>query len=260
MRTPTAGTTGAARGTRAAARRSPRLYAVTLTALGLLTTLVSCTSPPAPLTTACGVVVDGSGSGASSNEGFDAEGKLKATLLTFLDDEGCGTVDFAPITRASQSSSCRVEGVDLDPPHKETTDQESQRRKARNVAAGRSLEELKCARSQNGSDVWGALDRIATTLPPDSSGAKLLVVSDFAQADPDFVLSMPKIASEEQRTEAVDSLVAERGVPGIKGMNVYPVGFGMQFKAKPGQFEDFEAFWLEILEGRAKAHVHTDYR
>ncbi|WP_086791989.1 hypothetical protein [Streptomyces thermovulgaris] len=225
----------------------------------LLTALVSCTSQPDPLTTPCGVVVDGSGSGDATEKGFDAEAKLKSTLLKFLKKEECGTVKFAPITRSSQSSSCRVEEVDLDPPYRKNVDQESQRRKARLTAAARSMEELECARTQGGSDVWGALDRIGEAMPPDGPRAKLLVVSDFAQADPEFTLSRADLSSREQRKKVIDSLVKERGLPGIKGMDVYPVGLGMQYDARPSEAENFRAFWTEVLEGRAEARVHNTY-
>ncbi|WP_101256796.1 hypothetical protein [Streptomyces barkulensis] len=241
-------------------RHRARRTAALAPALGLLTALVSCTSQPDPLTTPCGVVVDGSGSGASNEKGFDAEAKLKSTLLPFLEEQGCGTVEFAPITRSSQSSSCRVERVDLDPPHKETTDQKSLRARARTTAAGRALEELECARTQGGSDVWGALDRIGEEMPPKGPAAKLLVVSDFAQTDPDFRISRADLSTARQREETIDSLVEERGIPAIKGMDIYPVGLGMQYDSRPGEAEDFQAFWTEVLEGRARARVHHDYK
>ncbi|MEU0475764.1 hypothetical protein ACFW5S_02450 [Streptomyces olivaceus] len=248
-------------------RAGLRRTAALAPAVVLLAALVSCTSPPDPLDTPCGVVVDGSGSG-SSEDGFDAEAKLKSSLLPFLDEQGCGSVEFAPITRSSRSSPCRVADVDLDPPGNETTDRDRARAKARSLAAQRALEELECARTQDGSDVWGALDRIGAAVSGDGagggggdgSGAKLLVVSDFDQADKDFNLYKADLSTEQKRTSVIDTLVEQRGLPGLKDMHVYPVGLGMQYHGRPSESADFEALWAEILEGRAQAHVDYDYR
>ncbi|MFE9725710.1 hypothetical protein ACFYQ5_19435 [Streptomyces sp. NPDC005794] len=228
----------------------------------LLGGLVSCSQPAEPLTTPCGVVVDGSGSGEATKDGFDAKAKLKDSLIPFLKDQKCGTVDFAPITSTSMSSSCKVEPVDLDPPHNETTDQEKQRRQAFLAAAEQALKELDCARDDRpGSDVWGGIGRIASKMSADGPSAKLLVVSDFEQADPEFSLvTNDEIATEANRAATIDSLVEERGLPGIKGMEIFPVGYGMKFASKPSQQKLFEGFWTEVLEGRAKARVNTKYQ
>ncbi|MGW0792535.1 hypothetical protein ACWD04_31040 [Streptomyces sp. NPDC002911] len=243
-------------------RRAPglRRVATVAPAVGLLAALVSCTSQPDPLTIPCGVVIDGSGSGSATEKGFNAEAKLKNSLMPFLEEQKCGTVEFAPITRSSKASSCQVSNVDLDPPGSETTNQDSARAKSRGVAGRKALEELECARTQNGSDVWGALDRISETMPGDGPDAKLLVVSDFAQADKEFKISRADLSTAQKRETALDTLVKQRGLPGLKGMHVYPVGLGMQYDGKPSESEDFEAFWAEMLEGRAQAHVHDDYR
>ncbi|MEU6589592.1 hypothetical protein ABZ923_10250 [Streptomyces sp. NPDC046881] len=246
------------------ARRSPvraaRRLAVVVPLVCSLAALVSCSKQEEALTTPCGVVVDGSGSAAAVKQGFDSESKLKDSLVEFLTDQKCGTVDFAPITRSSRSSSCRQGRVDLDPPHDANTDQKVQRAAARNDAAVAALAELKCARGQNGSDVWGALARIGEGVRHDGGTAKLLVVSDFDQSDPEFVLSHQDLTTEAKRTKVIDSLVKQRGLPGIKGMDVFPVGLGMQYSAKPSEADDFESFWVEALEGRAKARVDTQYK
>ncbi|GAA3958959.1 hypothetical protein GCM10022384_09780 [Streptomyces marokkonensis] len=230
-------------------------------AAALVAALASCTSQSEALTTPCGVVVDGSGSAAATKNGFDAEAKLKDELLPFLEEQKCGTVDFAPITYTSQISSCKVDRVDLDPPHDETTDQESQRSKARAGAAGQALKELECAMKERpGSDVWGALDRIASVMPSDGPKAKLLVVSDFEQSDPEFSIGDADLTTEAGRDKAISSLVKERGLPAINGMDVYPVGFGMKYGDRASEFEGFETFWMEVLEERAKADVHNEYQ
>ncbi|AKN73883.1 hypothetical protein QR97_32900 [Streptomyces sp. PBH53] len=240
--------------------RAARRLAVVVPLVCALAALVSCTKQEEALTTPCGVVVDGSGSAAAVKQGFDSEEKLKHSLVEFLTDQKCGTVDFAPITRSSRSSSCRQDQVDLDPPHDANTDQKVQRADARRAAALAALAELKCARTQNGSDVWGALARIGETVPDDGGTPKLLVVSDFDQSDPEFVLSRQDLSTEAERAKVIDSLVRKRGLPGIKGMEVFPVGLGMQYSAKPSEADDFQAFWVEVLEGRAEAHVDNQYK
>ncbi|MEU2668822.1 hypothetical protein ABZ622_08095 [Streptomyces sp. NPDC007164] len=212
------------------------------------------------LRTPCGLVVDGSGSGSAGGRGFDAEAKLKSTLVPFLTERHCGTLSFAPVTRSSQTSSCRVGDIDLDPPGDEMSDRDSMRRSARVLAAKGALTMLKCARTQGGSDVIGALARIGDAMPSGKGTPSLLVVSDFEQADKEFTLRADEIATEESRERAVDTLLGDRGVPGITGMDVYPVGYGMSRDAKPSEYRPFDAFWSEILSGRAKAHVHDDYR
>lgn len=244
---------------RSPVRAAARL-AVVVPLVCALSALVSCTKQEEALTTPCGVVVDGSGSAAAVKQGFDSEAKLKDSLVEFLTDQKCGTADFAPITRSSRSSSCRQGQVDLDPPHDANTDQKVQRADAQRKAAVAALAELKCARSQNGSDVWGALARIGEAVPGDGGAPKLLVVSDFAQADPEFSLSRHDLGTKARRAKVIDSLVKERGLPGIEGMDVFPVGLGMQYSAKPSEADDFESFWVEALEGRAKAHVDTRYK
>ncbi|WEO94402.1 hypothetical protein A6P39_010510 [Streptomyces sp. FXJ1.172] len=246
------------------ARRSPvraaRRIALVVPLVCALSALVSCTKQEAALTTPCGVVVDGSGSAAATRQGFNSEAKLKDSLVEFLTDQKCKTVDFAPITRSSRSSSCRQEQVDLDPPHDANTDQKVQRANALRSAAVAALAELKCARTQNGSDVWGGLARIAETVPHTGKAPRLLVVSDFDQADPEFALSRQDITTEAARAKVIDSLVQKRGLPGIKGMDVFPVGLGMQYGADPSEAANFESFWVQALEGRAGAHVDNHYK
>ncbi|MEW2274918.1 hypothetical protein CQW39_02990 [Streptomyces griseofuscus] len=249
-----------ARAGRRSTVRAARRLAVLVPLVCALGALVSCSKQEEALTTPCGLVIDGSGSAAAAKEGFDSESKLKDTLGGFLTDQKCGTLDFAPVTRSSRSSSCRQDEVDLDPPHDATTDQKTQRADAQRDAAVAALAELKCARTQNGSDVWGALTRIGEAVPTGGPTPKLLVVSDFDQADPEFHLSRQDITTKTARAKVIDSLVDKRGMPGIKGMEVFPVGLGMQYKAKPSEAADFDSFWTEALEGRAKAHVDDKYR
>ncbi|MFB6501373.1 MULTISPECIES: hypothetical protein [unclassified Streptomyces] len=241
-------------------RRTARALALAASLMASSAAVTGCTAPAEALRTPCGLVIDGSGSGASGGRGFDAEAKLKSTLVPFLTDRSCGTLAFAPVTRSSQTSSCRVADVDLDPPADETTDRDSLRRSVRVTAIKNALTMLECARTQGGSDVLGALARIGEAMPSGKETPSLLVVSDFEQADKEFTLRVSEIATDESRERAVDTLLGARGVPGIAGMDVYPVGYGMRHDAKPSEYRPFDAFWTEILSRRAKAHVHDDYR
>ncbi|MFE9093659.1 hypothetical protein [Streptomyces sp. NPDC007264] len=244
--------------------RRPRAAALlaVIPSAALLLGAVSCSNQPDELTTPCGVVVDGSGSGAATKDGFDAKKKLEETLVPFLKEQKCGTVEFAPITATSLSSSCKVDPVDLDPPHGATTDVEAERTKALRIAAKTSLDELNCARDDRpGSDVWGGIDRIAEKMPTDGPAAKLLVVSDFEQADPEFSIGRDgNIATPAKRKSSIDRLVRDRGLPGIRDMEIFPVGYGMKYANKPSRQKQFEAFWTEVLQERAKAHVDTEYQ
>ena len=96
-----------ARAGRRSTVRAARRLAVLLPLVCALGALVSCSKQEEALTTPCGLVIDGSGSAAAAKEGFDSEAKLKDTLGGFLTDQKCGTLDFAPVTRSSRSSSCR---------------------------------------------------------------------------------------------------------------------------------------------------------
>ncbi|MEV8451288.1 hypothetical protein AB0467_01475 [Streptomyces sp. NPDC052095] len=241
---------------------------VPVLALGaLLMAVTGCTASAeadAPRTP-CGLVIDGSGSGAADGRGFDAQAKLRSSLVPFLVDQKCGSLAFAPVTRSSQTSSCRVDEVDLDPPGDETADRDTMRRAARVRAIEEALKMLKCARTQNGSDVLGALARIGEAMPSGKEGKEgkapsLLVVSDFEQADKEFTLRAGDIATDQGRERAVDTLLGARGVPPIAGMDVYPVGYGMRYGARPSEYRPFDAFWSEVLSGRAKARVHDKYR
>ncbi|MFD7028379.1 hypothetical protein ACFWAR_10140 [Streptomyces sp. NPDC059917] len=244
-------------------RSRPLRAALPLAALtlGALLGAVGCSGEkPAKVSTPCAVVLDGSGSG-SPKDGFDAKAKLDATIVPFMKKQGCATMAFAPITRSSKASRCRVNDVDLDPAAESTDDVAAVRQEAmaRAVVGARTM--LKCAQeTESGSDVLGGIARAAEAIPPGGARAALLVVSDFEQADPEFYLDSKTITTPEARTGAVEKLVGPRGVPELSRMDIYPVGYGMSHEAKPSEYEPFDAFWTEILERRAKARVHDDYR
>ncbi|GLF96575.1 hypothetical protein [Streptomyces yaizuensis] len=217
---------------------------------------------PERYTRACGVVLDGSGSGATTKTGFDARAKLKGSLERFLTGTGCGTLAFAPITQVSQSSKCQANQLELDPDLPGSEDREYFRGELRADALKEAGKLLTCAQRQSpGSDVVGGLARIAMHRPDSGKGSfAVLVVSDFEQNDPEFSIGKKDLSTEGGRAKAIGELLAAHGSPPLAGMDIYPVGYGMKHRTKTSFYEQFDAFWTELLEGRLKADVHTTYR
>ncbi|MER6916532.1 hypothetical protein ABT354_33175 [Streptomyces sp. NPDC000594] len=213
-------------------------------------------------TLACGVVLDGSGSGGKDRKGFDADAKLKDSLDRFLTDTGCGTLSFGPITRASRSSKCQANQMELDPDLPASQDREHFRGRLREDAMREAKKMLACAKGDRpGSDVLGALDRITIHRPDDGKGSyAVLVVSDFQQRDDEFRIDDEDLTTEKKRDAAAGRLLDSHGTPRLKGMDVYPVGYGMKYGADPSSYRHFDAFWTALLEGRLGADVHTTYR
>lgn len=212
----------------------------------------------------CGLVVDGSGSGTSDTAGVDVKKKLQQTLVPFLDARHCSSLAYSPVTKSSWTSSCRHSPVDLNPkPASDTSDPDVLRQRARVTAINAAVEMLDCARGQNGSDVLGALARIAQTLRESqgtaADGASVLAVSDFEQADSEFHISKEPLATGAERTKAVNKLLSGRKLPALRGMDLYTVGYGKSPTRKPSTYEGFDQFWTNILTTRARAHVHHDY-
>ncbi len=215
---------------------------------------------PHRYTQACGVVLDGSGSAAADPKGFDAQAKTEATLTTFLSDRKCRTVSFAPITKVSQSSPCRASRIDLDPDLSDETYRDSTRVTLRSAALSSAGKLLRCAQQHDpGSDVLGGLSRIALAKPSGGKSFDVLVVSDFDQRDTDFRLGSQDLSTAAQRKKVIDAFLSSHSTPRLSGTDLYPVGYGMAYE-KASRFPQFDAFWKELLQGRVKAHVHTDYR
>ncbi|SFD25903.1 hypothetical protein [Streptomyces aidingensis] len=209
----------------------------------------------------CGVLVDGSGSAQPYPEGFDGEILLDETLPDFLADRTCRTLSFGPITNASAGSTCRAEPLDLDPDGDAHTDREELRASLRAAALGRARELLACARSREpGSDVLGALDRVAGDRPGGDGTLHLLVISDFRQYDTEFRVGEHDLTTPESRAAVLDLLAEDGRLPDLSGVRVYPVGYGMRMSDEPGAYGDFDAFWTELLEGRSGADVDHGYR
>lgn len=209
---------------------------------------------PARYTAACGVVLDGSGSGTV----FNAEAKLKQYLDQFLRDRQCRTLSYAPITVNSGASKCTTPTRDLDPDADETTDRDALRNEERVQAAKEAETLLHCATvTDPGSDVYGALMRIGTTRPSATQPFYVLVDSDFVQADKTMWLGGENLSTAASRQAVSDRLTAT-GLPALSGATVYPTGFGMSLQDTPGQYQQFKQFWTDLLQGRVKANV--DYR
>jgi hypothetical protein len=242
------------------ARHATRLT-VALGATALLLTGCGQLDGPERLSADCTVVVDGSGSGADSENGFRAKEKLKTTVPGFLADQKCRYVSYAPITAASAASSCQVPRIDLDPDADKRSERESLWKQTRVIAQAGAEKMLDCARErQPGSDVLGGLER-ASKVPRDGDGTyHVLVISDFDQSDPDFRLSKFELETPAQRDKAVDALVAVRGVPELPDTTVHRVGFAMRGgKTTPERVEQMGQFWQQVLEKEVKVGVDDGY-
>lgn len=241
-------------------RGLPAALVLALAAAGTACDAMS--NEPERYSQACGIVVDGSGSALDTKTGFDAEAKLTARLDTFLKDRKCRKTSFAPITKVSMASKCQVSPLDLDPDGSKTSDRDRTRKALRAVALSSATKLLHCAQKQEpGSDVLGGLSRIALTKPSgDDASFDVLVVSDFDQGDPDFRLGRQDLSTEASREKTADGFLKSHGTPELSGADIYPVGYGMKYHTDTSRYEQFNAFWTEVLEGRVKAHVHTDYR
>ncbi|MEU7239946.1 hypothetical protein [Streptomyces sparsogenes] len=248
-----------------ARRATPRRVLPAALVLALAAAGTACdamSNEPERYSQACGVVVDGSGSAVDAKTGFDAEAKLNARLDTFLKDRKCRKTSFAPITKVSMASKCQVSPLDLDPDGSKTSDRDRTRKALREVARSSAHKLLDCAKKQEpGSDVLGGLSRIALTKPSgDDASFDVLVVSDFDQGDPDFRLGRQDLSTDASRQKTADGFLKSHGKPELSGADIYPVGYGMKYHTDTSRYEQFNAFWTEVLERRMKAHVHTDYR
>lgn len=238
-----------------------RGLAAALGAVGLL--LTACDPPGGAdrLSADCAVVLDGSGSGADSDDGFRAKEKLKDTLPGFLTDKKCKYVSYAPITSASVASSCQVPRIDIDPDADKRSERETLWAQTRVLAVAGAEKMLECARErQPGSDVLGGLDR-AAKVPREAGGTfQVLVISDFDQADPDFRLSKYKLVTQAQRDAAVEALVTDRGLPKLPDTTVFRVGFVMRGgSTNPERVEQMEQFWQQVLAKEVKVDVDDGY-
>ncbi|MFF5182881.1 hypothetical protein ACFY30_03675 [Streptomyces sp. NPDC000345] len=239
----------------------PAGVAAALGAAALLLTACGPWDGPERLKADCAVVVDGSGSGADSDDGFRAKEKLKSTLPRFLADKKCKYLSYAPITSASEASSCQVPRIDIDPDSDKRSEREPLWTQTRVLAEAGAEKMLECARDrQPGSDVLGGLTRVAK-VPRDGDGTfQILVVSDFEQADPGFKLSKYKIETQAQRDTAVDAMVAGRNLPDLPHTTVYRVGFAMRGgRTSPEHVEQLGAFWTQLLEKEVKVDVDDGY-
>jgi hypothetical protein len=241
-----------------------RSAAVTVAAALVCCAASACSSlsgEPERYTQACGVVLDGSGSASASPGGFDSKAKLEEKLTPFLTDNKCRKVSFGPITKVSQASTCQVSTVDIDPDLSDNADREQVRKQEQLLALAAAEKMLSCAQKQEpGSDVLGGLARIAQDRPSGDGTFDVLVVSDFDHNEPDFRLGKQDLSTSAKRDSVIDSLLSTHGTPDLKGVDIYPVGYGMKYKTSVTRYQQFDAFWKELLEGRVKAHVHTTYR
>ncbi|MET9558875.1 hypothetical protein [Streptomyces tauricus] len=250
--------------TRRRPRAAGRTAALATAALLLSATTTACDggpfSGPEHLSADCAVVLDGSGSGLDSDAGFRAKEKLQATLPAFLTDKKCKYLSYAPITSASEASSCQVARIDIDPDADKRPEREGLWKQTRVLAGAGAEKMLKCARDrQPGSDVLGGLAR-AADVPRADGTFHVLVISDFDQSDPDFRLSRYELVTQPERDTAVEELVDGRGLPDLPDTTVYRVGFAMRGgKTNPERVEQMQQFWQQLLEKEVKVDVDDGY-
>jgi hypothetical protein len=216
------------------------------------------------LTGSCGVVVDGSPSGAAKT-GFDVVAQLRQELPAFLSRAGCKTVAFAPIDGSSETSPCAARPVDVDPDVKNgTVNRDSLWARKRAEVLSRAEGVVTCIRtdprSSAGSDVLGGLKRILRDRPADGT-YPVLVVSDFVNNDHNFSLSPTggtDIRTPQRRTAVLGALQKRDRIPDLADVEVFTAGYGINMHAVPEQFTVFDAFWQELMKERAQCDdFHT---
>jgi hypothetical protein len=216
------------------------------------------------LSGSCGIVMDGSGTGAPGT-GMDTPGIAAKIVEPFLYSTKCRYVAFAPIDGASRTSVCRGETVDLDPDtlHEGHADIPNGRRDMRDSAQRKVQEIYNCIakdpRSVHASDVLGGLWVIASNRPVDTGKYTVLVISDFAQADKNVSVYSSDLSTPASRTALEDRLVKADLIPDMTGIDVQYAGYGQMVDKDPAKVAGFDAFWQEVMIGRAHCASFKKY-
>ena len=246
-------------------RRSPdtgtaiRAAAVATVVLSAAALVAGCgwdPTQPKRLTAPCGVVVDGSASGARLN----VKQLLDGHIDDFLFDNKCRRVAFAPITAASEQSQCNKPEVDIDPDDLPAgADRDATRTDGRNQAKKAAQDMLTCAQQdQNaGSDVVGGLRRVVNERPKDQGIYRVLVLSDFAQNDRTMNLYRENLADRGRRAELIRKLSSMQRIPDLSGVRLTIYGFAIKISNRPDKRGPFETFWTELITGPAKGAKPT---
>jgi hypothetical protein len=243
----------------AAAATRPRWMRGTLCLVLPLLTIVSLSgcSKDQRLSGSCGVVVDGSKSGDDSPTGFEAGKAINDNLVGFLAHAGCRQVVFGPIGGSSENSPCRELPVDIDPDAQGNVDRTALQNRRRSDAVKRAQDMLHCIRTRDrgGSDVFGGLKKIVSLRPTTDDKYTVLVISDFGNYPVDSLdpVHGMKIRTPAERTTAINDLARRGRIAGLSGVDVFSVGFGALLPGRADNFPNFDAFWHQLLEDKAKA-------
>ncbi|GAB3968100.1 hypothetical protein GCM10029978_036870 [Actinoallomurus acanthiterrae] len=226
----------------------PRTAAATAAAMVALAAAGSfgCDPYKVPRMTApCGVLVDGSGSGAN----FHPAQLLTEYADDFLFKNKCRDVAFGPITGASEESTCEIPAVDIDPDDLPPgADRGAVRRGARTDAVNAARKMLACAQGKGqvkGSDVIGGVARIVRQRPEGSGTYHVLVVSDFAASDATTDLYTANLADPAVRGALVRKAAGR--MQDLAGVALTTRGFGAGISAQPAKFGPFTQFWTELI-------------
>jgi len=224
----------------------------------LLATLVAgsaCIPEPERMTAACGIAIDGSGSG-DDKKGFDAGGEIKRSIVPFLVQNKCRRVAYAPIAMASEAHFCTKPSEDIDPDVSGNVDRKKLQNRYREQTRDRVSELLDCIRkdprSKRGSDVLGGLKVLQKNRPQGEGNYHMLVISDFVTAGPEGWMGRIDLSTPARRTSLMDVFARDKRIPDLTGTEVLTAGYGKLFSDNPERMAGFDSFWNDLLKQRGK--------
>jgi hypothetical protein len=218
--------------------------------------------------TVCGVVTDTSTSvGHITTPGLRAKYErslIESHLPGFLTEENCDTVRLAAVTGDSQRDACPVAEIAIQPPKSRHFGEsgrraylDTQRKSVLTSAeqmAGVATGPATCASGVSGSDVLGALKRVAEGRPRPS---RVVVFSDLAESarsldgDSLFYGAPPKVMTESPERLAA-ALRGRQRLPDLREIHLTVHG-GCQELPHDGRrlvtYERCNSFWTKIFAG-----------
>ncbi|MDN3353853.1 hypothetical protein [Actinomadura sp. DC4] len=221
-----------------------------------------------PATAVCGVVTDTSSSATDiTTPGLSVRyerSQIEAHLPGFLLDENCDTVRLAAVTGDTERNACPVTEITVQPPKTlslgETGRKQyvADRRKSAladaEQMAGVATGPATCAPGAGGSDILGALKRVAEGRPRPS---RVIVFSDLAEnarsldGDSLFYGAPPKVMTESPQ-HLVAALERLRRVPDLHGVHLTLHGGCKELPHANRRLVTYDrctTFWNEIFDG-----------
>ncbi len=227
---------------------------------GLTFSVSACSAQGATFSSPCGVVIDGSASGAK----FDATKRLNDLLPGFLLDKTCKTLTFVPLDGSSQGSVCSARDIDLNPDLGGDTDPNAVRTERRAKALSLAESVLACARksplSVGGSDILGALARAVTQRPDGTGTYHVLVVSDLIEDDGTVNLyRTDSIGTPERRANLISYLGQHGRIPNMTDMSLEISDRGRNYSSNPADSVNFTAFWAALFASKPAGNPQVKY-